>query len=131
MEENKSIDFEGMKISVAHSRTKKYPVPMDASTTKAFKQYLKDRTVVNQVTDSLTVDDIVYSWVLSFATSEEFTAMNEKAKAVKAEQKAQKEREKAEKAKAKAEKAKAKEESKADKIAKLEAELAKLKEEAK
>ena len=119
-----------MEIFVPHSRTKKVEMPLSADITKAFEKYYKNSVIVNVDNESKTPDILIYSWLMSFANSEEFKNMEAQAEAIKAEEKAEKERAKAEKAKAKAERAKSKEVSKAEEIAKLEARLAKLKEEA-
>ena len=116
-----------MKIVIPSNRCKKIELPVSADIVKAFEKYYKNSVLVDYENDTITTDILIYSWLSSFAESEEFAVMAQKADEVKAEKKAEKEKAKAEKEAKKAERAKSKEAKQAEKIAKLEAELAKLK----
>lgn len=114
-----------MKVVVPSTRCKKVLMPVSADVNKAFTQYLKNLNLFEATSN--TPEQLMYSWLVSFAESEEFKNVAEKAAQIKAEEKEKKAKAKAEREAKKAERAKSKEEKQAEKIAKLEAELAKLK----
>ena len=109
-----------MKIVIPSNRCKKMELPVSADIVKAFEKYYKNSVLVDYENDTITTDILIYSWLSSFAESEDFAVMAQKADEVKAEKKAEKEAKKAERAKSK-------EAKQAEKIAKLEEELARLK----
>lgn len=102
---------------------KRLTIPFTNAEIKEIQNYIKAAKTLEVNTPSAaapTVEDVIYSVVMNFIESKEFTASIEEANAVLA-QKA------AEKAAAKAAKEANKEALKAEKIAKLQAELDKLK----
>ena len=97
-----------MKIVIPSNRCKKIEMPVSADIVKAFEKYYKNSVLVDYENDTITTDILIYSWLSSFASSEEFAVMAQKADEVKAEKKAEKEKAKAEKEAKKAERAKSK-----------------------
>ena len=114
-----------MKIVIFPPQTKKITIQISAQTRKAFADYAKMMKTIDYEAE-YNINELIQSWVDTFADSEEFKNIAKEAATVKEELEAEKAKAKAEREAKAAEKKAAKEQKLLAKKAEIEKQIAEL-----